>query len=102
MNKGSLLFHMIAQNLLQGLMEQVGAGMVVGCFLPFFAVYNSAEICGGVRWQLFGIMHRLVVFFFGIHDGDLFTVKYEMPCITNLSSRFGIKRGFVEYQLIEI
>ena len=91
---------MVAQNLFQGIVEQVGCRMVSGTSLTLISIYTSHEVSLRMFGQLLDDMDALVVLTFGIDDLHGLILTDEHTLITYLTTHLAIERGVVEYQFI--
>ena len=91
---------MIAQNLLQGIVEQVGCCMVSGTSLALVGINTCHEVGLGMFGQLLDNMNTLVVLAFGVDDLYGLMLTNEHTLITYLTTHLAIERGVVEYQFI--
>ncbi len=97
---GALLLDMGAQDLAESLVEQVGAGMVVGDFLAFFRVDGEGEQGPHVGRDALGDMDGQVVFLDGSQDLDDFARRGRGRAgVADLAAHLPVERGAVEDQL---
>ena len=99
-DKRSLLLHMVAQHLLQGIVEQVGCCMVSGTSLAFVCINTCHEVGLGMLGQLLDNMNALVVLALGVDNLYGLMLTNEHTLITYLTTHLAIERGVVEYQFI--
>ena len=92
---------MVAQNLLQAVVEQVGSCMVGSASLAALDIYASHEISVYILWQLLYDVDALVVLTLSVDNLDGLILADEYTLVANLSTHFAIERSVVEYQLIE-
>ena len=92
---------MIAQYLLQTVVEQVGGSMVGSTALTAVDVYTSHEVGCQVLWQLLYDVDALVVLALGVDNLDGLVLVDEYTLVTNLSTHLTIEWSVVEYQLVE-
>ena len=92
---------MLAQNLLQTVVEQVGSCMVGSTSLAALDIYASHEISVYILWQLLYDVDALVVLTLSVDNLDGLILADEYTLVANLSTHFAIERSVVEYQLIE-
>ena len=97
----TLLLYVLAQNLLQTVVEQVGCSMVGCTSLAVLDIYASHEICVYILWQLLYDVDALVVLALGVDNLDGLILAYEHTLVANLSTHLTIEWSVVEYQLIE-
>ena len=67
----------------------------------FFCIYTSHHRNVKVFGQFFGDMDRKLVFLLGVNDFNGFEFAYDHPCITYLTTTFGIERSIAQYNLIQ-
>ena len=75
--------------------------MVGGTGGTFFCIYTSHHRNVKVFGQFFGDMDRKVGFLLGVNDFNGFEFAYDHPCITYLTTTFGIERSIAQYNLIQ-
>ena len=92
---------MVAQYLLQTVVEQVGGSMVGSAALTAVDVYTSHEVGCQVLWQLLYDVDALVVLALGVDNLDGLVLVDEYTLVTNLSTHLTIEWSVVEYQLVE-
>ena len=97
----AFLLDMVAQYLFQGVVEQVGGGMVGGTHLALVGIYACHEVGSQIVWQFPNDMYALVVLTLGVDDGDGLVLAYEHTLVAYLSSHLAIEGCVVEHQLIE-
>ena len=93
---------MVAQNLLQGIVEQVSSGMVSGRSVTLVGINACHELGCGILWQLLYNVNALTVLTLGVDDVDGLGLVNEYTAITNLSTHLTIEWGVIEYQLVEL
>ena len=59
---------MVAEHLLQGIVEQVGSGMIGGRGIAFVGIHTSHKLGSGILRQLLHDMHTLVVLTLRVDD----------------------------------
>ena len=97
----TLLLYVVAQNLLQAVVEQVGSCMVGCTSLAVLDIYASHEISVYILWQLLYDVDALVVLALGVDNLDGLVLANEYTLVANLSTHLTIEWSVVEYQLIE-
>ena len=97
----TLLLYVVAQNLLQTVVEQVGSCMVGSASLATLDIYASHEISVYILWQLLYDVDALVVLPLGVDNLDGLILANEYTLVANLSTHLTIEWSVVEYQLIE-
>ena len=90
---------MVAEHLLEGIVEKVGSRMVGCTRLTLVGIHTSHEFCLYVLWQSLHDMYRLVVLTFGVGDGDGLLLVYEDTGVAHLTSHLAIERSVVENEL---
>ena len=97
---GSLLLNMGSEHLAQHLVEEVGATVVVGDFLPALGIHHEGEFAFAVLRKLLGNMHREVVFLDGVQDGYLLAVGgNDVAGVPYFTSHLAVERSAVEDEL---
>ena len=99
-NERSLLLHVVAQHLLQGVVEKVGGSMVGGACLTLVGIHTRHEVGLDVLRQFLHDMHRLVVLALRVGDVDCLVTVYEHSGVAHLSSHLAVERSEVEHKLI--
>ena len=97
----TFLLNMVAEHLLQGIVEQVGSSVVGSTCLTLVGVNTSHEVCLWLLWQSLNNVDRLSVLALCVDNVDSFCLVYDYSAIANLSTHFAIERSIVEYQLKE-
>ena len=98
----AFLLHMVAQNLLQGIVQQVG-GSMVGCRgISLVSVDAGHEFCRWVLGQLLDDVYALVVLALGVDDVDGFVLVAEHTAVAYLTTHLTIERRGVEHELVEL
>ena len=93
---------MVAENLLQGIVQQVGCGMIGSGSVALVGIDACHELGSGILRQLLDDMYALVVFALGIDDVDGLVLVAEYTAITNLSTHLTIEWCGVEHELVEL
>ena len=92
---------MVAQYLLQCIVEQVGRG-VVGCTcITLVNVYTCHEVCFRILWQLLHDVNALVVLALGVNNLHRLVFADDHTLIANLATHLTIERSVVEHQFVE-
>ena len=98
----ALLLHMVAQHLLQSIVEQVGSRMV-GCrSVALIGIDTGHELGCGILRQLLHDMYRLVVLTLGVDDLDGLGLIADDATVTHLTTHLAIERRIVEHKFIEL
>ena len=98
----ALLFHMIAEHLFQGIVEQVGSGVVGGRGVALVGIHTGHKLGRGILRQLLHDMYRLVVLALRVDDVDGLGLIADDAAVTDLSTHLTIERGIIEHELIEL
>ena len=98
----TLLLHVVAQHLLQGVVQQVGSSMVGGRGITLVGIDASHELRCGVFRQLLDDVDALSVLAFGIDDFDGLVLVAEHTAVSYLTTHLSVERGVVEHQLVEL
>ena len=93
---------MIAEHLLQGIVEQVGSGMVGGRSVALVGIHTGHKLSRRILRQLLHDMDALVVLSFSVDDIDGLGLVAEYTAVTDLSTHLAIERGIIEHELIEL
>ena len=98
----TLLLDMVAEHLLQGIVEQVGS-RVVGCRgIALVGIDTGHELGCGILRQRLHDMNGLVVLTLGVDDVDGLGLVADDALVTHLTSHLTIERGIVEHELVEL
>ena len=100
-NIRAFLLHMVAQNLLQRIVKQVGCRVIGSASIAFLHVYTSHEFSLKIFRKLLNDVDALVVFALRINDFDGLILADKCALIANLTAHFTIERRVVEYNLVE-
>ena len=100
-DEGALLLDVVAEHLLQGVVQQVGSSMVGSRGIALVDVHTGHELSHRVFGQLLHDVHRLAVLALGVDDVDGFLAIDEDTRVAHLSAHLAIERGVVEHQLVE-
>ena len=98
----TLLLYVVAQNLLQCIVEQVGSCMVSGRGITFVGIHTSHELGCRILWQGLYDVYALTVLALGIDNVDGLGLIAEYTTVTYLTTHLTIEWGIVENQLIEL
>ena len=91
---------MVAQHLLQGIVEQVGGGVVGGTGLTQVGVDTGHELGLHVLGQRLHDVHALVVLALGVGDLDGLVLAHQHATVAYLTANLAIEGGVVEHQLV--
>ena len=97
----TLLLHMVAQHLFQGIVEKVCGSMVGSAAVALVNIYASHEVGRGVFRQLLDDVYALVVLALGVDDLDGLVFVYEHTAVAHLSTHLAIERSVVENEFVE-
>ena len=92
---------MVAQYLLQGIVEQVGGCMVGGTGIALVNIHTCHKVGCRVFRQLLNDMYALVVLTLGVDDLNCLILADEYSTVSYLSSHLAIERGVVEDEFVE-
>ena len=92
---------MVAQYLLQGIVEQVGSRVVGGACLALVGVYACHEVSLRILWQLLNDVYRLSVLALGVYDVHCFVLAYQHSAVANLTTHLAVEWCVVEHEFIE-
>ena len=92
---------MVAQHLLQRIVEQVGGGVVGSAGVAFVDVHASHELGCRVFGQLLHDVDRLVVLALGVDDFHGLVLAGQHALVAHLSAHLAVEGRLVEHQLIE-
>ena len=93
---------MVAQDLFQGIVEQVGSRMVGGRGIAPVGIDARHKLSRRILGQLFDDMHALVVLTFGVDDLDGLRLIAKHTAVAYLSTHLTIEWSIVEDELIEL
>ena len=99
-DKRAFLLYVVAENLLQRMVEQVGGCMVCCTCLTLVGIDACHEVGIEVLWQFLDDVYALVVLTLGIDDGYRFGLADENTAVANLSAHLAIKWSGVEHKLV--
>ncbi len=91
---------MLAQNLFEGIVQQVSGRMVVGGRLTAHRIDLGAERGCEILRQTLRDMYYKTVLLFGSHYGDALAAVIDKSGIADLTARIAVERRAVEDQLI--
>ena len=98
----TLLLHMVAQHLFQGVVQQV-RGRVVGCAgVALVGVHAGHELSLGLLGQFLHDVYGLVVLALGIDNLDGLVLADEHALFAYLSAHFAIERSDRKHQFVEL
>ena len=100
-NIRAFLLYMVAQDLLQCIVKQVGCRVIGSASFAFLHVYTSHEFSLKIFRKLLNDVDALVVFTLRINDFDSLILADKCALIANLTAHFTIERRVVEYNLVE-
>ncbi len=100
--KRTLLLHVVTQYLLQGIVEQVGSGVVGSRSVALVGIDTSHELGCGVFRQLLDDMNSLAVLAFGVDNLDGLVLRDEHTLITNLSTHLAIEWCGRQHDFVEL
>ena len=100
-HKRTLLLHMVAQHLLQRIVQQVGGGVVGSAGVALVGVYTGHERCLRVFGQGFHDVDALVVLAFGVDYLHRLALAHQHALVAHLATHLTVEGGIVEHQLIE-
>ena len=100
-NIGTFLLDMLAQDLAQGLVEQVRSRVVAFTLDALFPIDFGGKDSGHVGRQLLNDVDRKVVLALRVEDGNLLIAIDQPTRIADLSTHLGVERSFVEHQLVK-
>ena len=99
-HEGTFLLHVGAQHHAEGLVQQVGAGVVVLDVAAAHIVHHQGEGLRALRRKALGQVDGEVVLLHGVQDLDAFPVlALNVAGITYLAAHLGIERRAVKDQL---
>ena len=99
-DKGSLLLYVVAQYLLECIVEQVGSSMVGSRSIALVSIYASHEFCRQVLGQLLDDVDALVVLALGVDDFHRFVLADQDSLFADLTTHFAIEGCEVEHQFV--
>ena len=91
---------MVAQNLLQGIVEQVGCCVVGRRCLTGVYINASHKVGLRVLWKLLNDVDRLTILALCVGDGYGFVLAYEHAVVAYLSAHLAIEWGVVQHKLV--
>ena len=100
-NERTLLLYVCAQHFAEGLVEQVGGGMVGLAGVAGLDIYFGVEGSRGILGQFLREMERQVVLALRIKDFHGFRFAHKHALVALLSTHFGIEGRSVEHEFIE-
>ena len=100
-DKRALLLHVVAEHLLQRVVQQVGSRVVGSRGIALVGIDAGHELGRGVFRQLLHNVYRLVVLALGIDYLDGFVLVHQHAAVAYLSAHLAVERGVVEHQLVE-
>ena len=95
--KRTFLLHMVAEHLLQSIIEQVGRGVVGGTSVALFHIHAGRKRRVQVLRKGFYYMHTLVVLALGINDLHRLVGTFQHSGVAHLTAHLAIERCAVEY-----
>ena len=98
---GTLLLHMVAEDLLQGIVDKVCGGVVGSAGIALVGVYARHEVGINVLGQLLHDVYALVVLALGVGHGHGLVLAHEHALVAYLSAHLTVERCVVEHQLVE-
>ena len=101
-DKGALLLHMVAQHLLQSIVEQVGSGMVGSRGIALVSIDTGHELRREINRQFLDNVYTLTILTLGIDNVDGLGLVAEHALVSDLSTHLAIERCVVEYQLVKL
>ena len=99
-DKRAFLLDVRTEHLLEGVVEQVGGGVIGGTGGAFVGVDAGHEGCRGVLREVFDDVDALVVLALGVEDVDGLFFIDEHPAVAYLSAHLSVERGVVEHELV--
>ena len=92
---------MVAQHLLESIVEQV-SGSMIGCTsIALVNIHASHKVGSGVFRQLLNDMYALIVLTLCVDNLDSLVLAYKDTAVSHLSSHLAIERSVVEHQFVE-
>ena len=98
----TLLLYMVAQHLLQCIVQQVGCRMVGSRCITLVCIYTSHELSRWVFGQLLDDVYALVVLALGVDNLDSLVLVHQYTAVTYLSTHLSVERSGIEHQFIEL
>ena len=92
---------MCTQNLTQGLVNQVGCGVVGLAGVTLVSIHAGHHGSLGVLGQLLGNVHRQTVLLLGVNYIDCLEFAYNHALVTYLAAHLCIERGLVQDNLVD-
>ena len=92
---------MCTKYLAQGLVNQVGCGMVGLTGVTLVSIHASHHGCLRVLRQFLGDMHGQAVLLLGVNYLYCLKFTYYYAGVTYLTTHLGIERGLVQYNLVD-
>ena len=97
----TLLLYVVAENLLQRVVKQVGCGVIRGTCVALVGINARHEVGLNVLRQLLYDVDALSVLSLGIDDFDGLVLADEHATVAYLTTHLAVERRVVEYQFIE-
>ncbi len=96
----TFLFHMVAQHLLQCIVQKVGCRVVGSAAVALVRINAGHEVGLRMLWQFLYDVYALVVLAFCVDHGHGFVFAHKYAAVAYLSTHLTVERCVVEYEFV--